>query len=87
MTNCILLSQDISVGNCFDAIPVIEELVMRGHISGHDPNCQEMYHMAQFELFDIVEIECEENAIVFYSSHFPAIAVPINFLMEVENVH
>ena len=87
MSNCLLLSQDISVGQCFDAIPVIEELVMRGHISGHDPNCQEMYHMAQFELFDIVEIECEENAIVFYSSHFPAIAVPINFLMEVENVH
>ena len=85
MANCLLLSQDISVGQCFDAIPVIEELVMRGHISGHDPNCQEMYHMAQFELFDIVEIECEENAIVFYSSHFPAIAVPINFLMEVES--
>ena len=85
MENCLLLSQDISVGQCFDAIPVIEELVMRGHISGHDPNCQEMYHMAQFELFDIVEIECEENAIVFYSSHFPAIAVPINFLMEVES--
>jgi hypothetical protein len=85
MRNCLLLSQDISVGQCFDAIPVIEELVMRGHISGHDPNCQEMYHMAQFELFDIVEIECEENAIVFYSSHFPAIAVPINFLMEVES--
>ena len=86
MSNCLLLSQDISVGYCFDAIPVIEELVMRGHISGHDPNCQEMYHMAQFELFDIVEIECEGNAIVFYSSHFPAIAVPIDFLMEVENV-
>lgn len=86
MAKCLLLSQDISVGNCFDAIPVIEELVMRGHISGHDPNCQEMYRMAQFELFDIVEIECEENAIVFYSSHFPAIAVPINFLMEVKNV-
>ena len=85
MENCLLLSQDVSVGHCFDAIPVIEELVMRGHISGHDPNCQEMYHMAQFELFDIVEIECEENAIVFYSSHFPAIAVPINFLMEVES--
>lgn len=86
MSNCLLLSQDISVGQCFDAIPVIENLISGGHISGHDPNCQEMYHMAQFELFDIVEIECEENAIVFYSSHFPAIAVPIGFLMEVENV-
>ena len=86
MSNCLLFSQDVSVGQCFDAIPVIEELVMRGYISGHDPNCQEMYHMAQFELFDIVEIECEENAIIFYSSHFPAIAVPIGFLMEVENV-
>lgn len=86
MPNCWLLSQDISVGNCFDAIPVIEELVMRGHISGHDPNCQEMYHMAQFELFDICDIECEGNAIVFHSLHFPSIAVPLNFLMEVENV-
>lgn len=82
----ILLSQDVSVGQCFDAAKVLEDLVMRGHIAGHDPNCQELYHAAQFELFDIVEIECEENAIVFYSSHFPAIAVPINFLMEVESV-
>lgn len=81
----ILLSQDICVGQCFDAAKVLEDLIMLGHMSGHDPNCQEMYHMAQFELFDIVEIECEENAIVFYSSHFPAIAVPINFLMEVES--
>lgn len=86
MTKYSLLSQDVIIGQCFDAIPVIEELVMRGHISGHDPNCQEMYHAAQFELFDIVEIECEGNAIVFYSSHFPAIAVPVNFLMEVEYV-
>ena len=86
MSNCILLSQDVSVGQCFDAIPVIEGLVMRGHISGHDPNCLEMYHAAQFELFDIVEIECEGNAIVFHSLHFPSIAVPVNFLMEVENV-
>lgn len=86
MTKYSLLSQDVIIGQCFDASLVIEELVMRGHISGHDPNCQEMYYMAQFELFDIVEIECEENAIVFYSSHFPSIAVPINFLMEVESV-
>lgn len=86
MSNYLLLSQDVSVGQCFDASKVIDELVFHGYLSGHDPNCQEMYHMAQFELFDIVEIECEENAIVFYSLHFPAIAVPIGFLMEVENV-
>lgn len=86
MSNCLLLSQDVSVGQCFDACKVIEELVMRGHISGHDPNCQEMYHAAQFELFDVCEIECEGNAIVFHSSHFPSIAVPLNFLMEVESV-
>lgn len=86
MRNCLLLSQDVTIGQCFDACAVIENLIAGGYISGHDPNCQEMYHMAQFELFDIVEIECEESAIVFYSSHFPAIAVPINFLMEVENV-
>lgn len=81
----LLLSQDVCVGQCFDACAVIENLIMQGYMSGHDPNCQEMYHMAQFELFDIVEIECEENAIIFYSSHFPSIAVPINFLMEVES--
>ena len=86
MSKFILLSQDVTVGQCFDACMVIEELIMQGHISGHDPNCQEMYHMAQFELFDIVDIECEKNAIVFYSSHFPSIAVPFNFIMEVENV-
>ena len=86
MSNCILLSQDLSVGQCFDAVPVIENLIIGGYISGHDPKCQEMYHMAQFELFDIVEIECERNAIVFHSVNFPPIAVPINFLMEVENV-
>lgn len=84
MAKYSLLSQDVIIGQCFDAIPVIEELVMRGHVSGHDPNCQEMYHAAQFELFDIVDIECEGNTIVFYSSHFPSIAVPVNFLMEVE---
>lgn len=82
-----LLSQDVSVGQCFDASHVIENLIAGGYMSGHDPNCQEMYHMAQFELFDIVEIECEENAIVFHSVHFPSIVVPIGFLMEVENVH
>lgn len=86
MTKHLLLSQDVIVGHCFDAVAVIEDLITGGYLSGHDPNCQEMYHMAQFELFDIVEIECEENAIVFYSSHFPSIAVPIGFLMEVENV-
>lgn len=86
MSNYLLFSQDVNVGQCFDAVAVIEDLITGGYLSGHDPNCQEMYHMAQFELFEIVEIECEENAIIFYSSHFPAIAVPINFLMEVENV-
>ena len=86
MPKFILLSQDVSVGQCFDACAVIEELIMQGHISGHDPNCQEMYHMAQFELFDIVDIECEKDAIVFCSSHFPSIAVPFNFIMEVESV-
>lgn len=86
MAKYSLLSQDVSVGQCFDASLVIEELIMRGHISGHDPNCLEMYHAAQFELFDICEIECEGNAIVFHSPHFPSIAVPINFLMEVESV-
>lgn len=85
MSNCILLSQDVIVGQCFDVIPVIEELVMRGYMSGHDPNCLEMYHAAQFELFDISDIKCEGNAIVFYSSHFPSIVVPVNFLMEVES--
>lgn len=86
MLNCLLLSQDVSVGNCFDASTVIENLITKGHISGHDPNCQEMYHAAQFELFDICEIKCEGNVIVFHSPHFPSIAVPVNFLMEVESV-
>lgn len=86
MEKCLLLSQDVSVGHCFDACAVIENLIAGGHISGHDPNCQEMYHEAQFELFDICEIECEGNTIVFHSPHFPSIAVPLNFLMEVESV-
>ena len=86
MSKYSLLSQDVNVGNCFDAIPVIENLIIGGYLSGHDQNCQEMYHMAQFELFDICEIECEKNAIVFRSLHFPSIAVPVNFIMEVESV-
>lgn len=81
----ILLSQDIRVGHSFDASVVIDNLVTIGHLSGHDPNCLEMYHMAQFELFEIVEIECEGNTIIFHSAHFPSIAVPVNFLMGVEN--
>lgn len=81
----ILLSQDVRVGHSFDASIALDDLVTMGHLSGHDPICVEMYHMAQFELFDICEIECEENTIIFHSSHFPAIAVPINFLMEVES--
>ena len=83
----ILLSQDVSIGHSFDASKVIDDLVTVGHLSGHDPICLEMYHMAQFELFDICEIECEGNTIIFHSAHFPSIAVPINFLMGVENVH
>lgn len=86
MTNCLLLSQDVSVGNCFDASTVIENLIAGGYISGHEPIVQEMYHLAQFEPFEIIEIECEGNSIIFYSSHFPSIVVPINFLMEVESV-
>lgn len=86
MAKFMLLSQDVCVGQCFDACAVIEDLITGGHMSGHDPNCQELYHMAQFEPFEIIDIECEENAIIFYSSYFPSIVVPINFLMEVENV-
>ena len=86
MSNCLLLSQDVSVGNCFDASAVIENLIVGGYISGHDPNCQEIYHLAQFEPFEIIEIKCEGNAIIFYSSCFPSIVVPVNFLMEVESV-
>ena len=82
----ILLSQDVSIGHSFDASKVIDDLVTMGYISGHEPIVQEMYDMAQFELFDICEIECEGNTIVFHSPHFPSIAVPINFLMGVENV-
>ena len=82
----ILLSQDVRVGHCFDASIVIDDLVTLGHLSGHDPICVEMYDMAQFELFDICEIECEGDSIIFHSAHFPSIAVPINFLMGVENV-
>ena len=81
----ILLSQDIRVGHSFDASKVIDDLVTVGHLSGHDPICLEMYHMAQFELFDVAETECEGNTITFHSTYFPSIAVPINFLMEVEN--
>lgn len=83
----ILLSQDVSVGHCFDASKVIDDLVTGGYLSGHDPVCVELYHLAQFELFEIIEIECEGDAIIFYSSYFPSIVVPVNFLMEVESVH
>lgn len=86
MTKYLLLSQDVSVGHAFDASKVIDDLVTMGHISGHDPICVEMYHMAQFELFDVAETECEGNMIIFHSLHFPSIVVPINFLMGVENV-
>ena len=81
----ILLSQDVRIGHCFDASKVIDDLVTVGHLSGHDPVCVEMYDMAQFELFEICEIECEGNTIIFHSTYFPSIAVPINFLMEVES--
>lgn len=81
----VLLSQDVSIGHYFDASKVIDDLVTAGHLSGHDPICVEMYHMAQFELFDVCDIECEGNDIVFHSAHFPSIAVPVNFLMGVEN--
>ena len=81
----ILLSQDIRVGHSFDASKVIDDLVTRGYISGHDPTCVEMYHMAQFELFEVFETECEGEAVILYSDHFPSIVVPFNFVIEVEN--
>ena len=81
----ILLSQDVRVGHCFDASKVIDDLVTMGHTSGHEPIVQEMYHMAQFELFEVFETECEGEAVILYSDHFPSIVVPVNFLMEVEN--